>query len=192
MNPTRPYRMKARATSAAETRERILEGAVGLLKVKFRAEIRLPEIAAAAGVTAQTVLNVFGTKDAVLAQALQDVIQRASSLRRAAAPDDIEGAIHGLYRHYECIGDWVIRNLMEEADTELLEIGRARHREWGEIYFGPHLAGRSGLERRRRMDALLACCDVYNWRLLRRDLGRSAKEAEATVLLTVRAILAAG
>jgi len=40
------------------------------------------------------------------------------------------------------------------------------------------------------MDASLCACDVYTWRLLRRDMGRSVAQAQASVLLTVTAILA--
>ena len=35
---------------------------------------------------------------------------------------------------------------------------------------------------RRRVDALVSCCDVYVWRLLRHDMGRSRQEAEAIVV----------
>lgn len=181
--------MTARAQSAEATRTRILEAGAGLLRSKFRSEIRLPELAECAGVSVQTLINVFGTKDEILSVALREMIRSAGSQRRAAAPHDIAGAILGLYEHYESVGDLVVRNLMEAADAELLEIGRTRHREWGEIYFRPRLAGLPGGDQQRRMDALLSICDVYVWRLLRRDNGRTIADAQASVLLAVSAIL---
>jgi hypothetical protein len=45
--------------------------------------------------------------------------------------------------------------------------------------------------RRRRIDQLVCACDVYMWKLLRRDMGRSRDEAKNTILTTVGAILAA-
>ena len=183
--------MATRAASADATRQRILESAIKLLKTKFRADIRLEEVAAGAGVSVPTVVNNFGTKAEVLAIALREVIGRASTLRRAVDPADLASIIHGLCAHYENVGDWVLRNLAEEADIELLEIGRARHREWVEVYFGARLERFEAAERARRFDALLACCDVYTWKLLRRDLGRSPEEVGAVVLSTVTAILEA-
>jgi AcrR family transcriptional regulator len=181
--------MIARAASAEATRERILKTAGELLRARFRSEIRLQEVAEKAEVTVQTVINVFKTKDELLTQAVCEVNGAARELRRAAAPDDLKGAIHGLYAYYEAIGGWVIRNRMEEADQGHIEAGRKRHREWGEIYFGPRLAALPAAERRRRMDALLTICSVYNWWLLRHDMHRSLGEAEAVVLLTVEALL---
>jgi len=189
MKKTRPYQMTTRAASADATRQRILDAAIALMKAKFRSEIRLDEVAADAGVTVQTVVNTFGTKADLLGVALREVISRASLLRRAADPEDTAAVVRSLYAHYESIGDWVVRNLAEEADKELLEIGRARHNEWVEIYFGQRLDRFAPEERALRFDALLACCDVYTWKLLRRDLGRSPEHAEAVVLRTVTAIL---
>jgi AcrR family transcriptional regulator len=183
--------MAARAASADATRQRILDSAIGLLKTKFRSEIRLDEVAAGAGVSVPTVVNNFGGKAELLAVALREVITRASAIRRSVDPADSASVIGGLCAHYENIGDWVLKNLAEEADKELLEIGRTRHREWVELYFGPQLEGFKPLERRVRFDALVACCDVYTWKVLRRDLGRSQQEVERTILLMVVSILGA-
>lgn len=191
MKKPRSYRSPTRAASADATRQRILDSAIGLLKTKFRADIRLEEIAAGADVSVPTVVNNFGTKADLLAIALREVIGRASALRRAVDPADPASIIRGLCAHYENVGDWVLRNLAEEADVELLEIGRARHREWVEIYFGGRLERFEAGVRARRFDALLACCDVYTWKVLRRDLGRSQEDVEAVILSTVTAILEA-
>lgn len=186
---SRPYQMKARAASAEATRQRVIDGAMALLRTKFRSEIRLEEVAAVAGVTTQTVINLFGSKNHLLALALVSVIQRASSLRRAPQPGDMAGAVSSLYEHYEDIGDWVVRNVFEEADPELLKIGRGKHREWIGVYFGPRLDCFEDAERERRFEGVLAACDVLTWKLLRRDIGHSQADAEAIVLTMVESLL---
>ena len=47
------------------------------------------------------------------------------------------------------------------------------------------------LAKRRRslIDELVCTCDVYTWKLLRRDLGRSRRQTEATILAMVTAIV---
>jgi AcrR family transcriptional regulator len=181
--------MDTRAAAADATRQRILDAAITLLKTKFRSDIRLEEIAAGAGVSVPTIVNNFGSKAELLAVALREVISRASAIRRSVDPADPASIIRGLCAHYESIGDWVLKNLAEEADKELLEIGRQRHREWVELYFGAQLQRFEASERATRFDALLACCDVYTWKILRRDLGRSVAAVEAAILFTVTAIL---
>jgi hypothetical protein len=56
--------------------------------------------------------------------------------------------------------------------------------------FGPQLGALDAKARRKRIDQLVCACDVYMWKLLRRDMGRSREEAESTILATVTAILA--
>jgi hypothetical protein len=47
-------------------------------------------------------------------------------------------------------------------------------------------------ERRRSLvDELVCVCDVYTWKLLRRDIGRSRPETETTILSMVAAIVSA-
>ena len=51
------------------------------------------------------------------------------------------------------------------------------------------LAGRVGVERRRRLAQLVAICDVYTWKLLRRDQGLSRERTAAAIRHMVQAIL---
>lgn len=43
--------------------------------------------------------------------------------------------------------------------------------------------------RRLLTDQLVCACDVYLWKLLRRDIGRSRTETESATLATVNAIV---
>lgn len=185
----RPYTMRARAASAEATRRRILEVVVALLKTRFRSEIRLEDVAAGAEVSVQTVLNIYGSRSALLDLALDGLLTELRAQRLRAEPGDIVGGIAALVDHYEQFGDLVIRNLAEQADPELIETGRAGHRRWVERQFAPQLAGAPPARRRSVVDALVCSCDVYTWKLLRRDMGRSRPDVEATMWAMAEALV---
>src|SRR5271163_3835918 len=67
--PTRRYRMSARADAAAATGERLLAAAWKHFGTRAYEEVRLREIAAEAGVTEQTLLARFHSKDELLTAA---------------------------------------------------------------------------------------------------------------------------
>ena len=184
--------MRARATSAAATRERILRETTALLKSHFRADIHLDDVASAAGVSVQTIMRLFGSRMALLEGAGKELERHISEQRDRAVPGDIDGAIAGLFDHYEEVGDIVIRNLAEEHDPAvqpIINIGRVRHRQWVERQFAPQLARHDASKRDMLVDALVCTCDVYTWKLLRRDMGRSRDDAERTMAWSVKTLL---
>lgn len=183
--------MRVRAASAEATRRRMLGVVVTLLKSRFRSEIRLEDVAQGAQVTVQTVLNVFGSRSGLLDEALADLLRELRAQRLRAEPGDTGGAIAALVDHYEQFGDLVIRNLAEQADPHLIEAGRAGHRQWVQRQFGPQMAQLDAKRRPSLIDQLVCACDVYTWKLLRRDIGRSRPEAEATIRAMVKAIVSA-
>lgn len=185
----RSYTMRARAASAEATRRRILEATEVLLRHRFRSEIRLEEIASDAGVSTQTVLNVFGSRAALLDEAVAEMRSALRAQRLLAEPGDVEGGISVLLDHYEAFGDIVLRNLAEEADREWIEAGRSNHRQWVVRQFSPLMTGLDGAERRLVTDALVCACDVYSWKLLRRDMGLTRLQTQETVVRMVRSIL---
>jgi AcrR family transcriptional regulator len=187
----RPYTMRLRAASAEATRRRILDAVVALLRSRFRSEIRLEDVAADAEVTVQTIINVFGGRSVLLDEGLSEMLRELRAQRLRPHPGDVGAAVAALVEHYEQFGDLVIRNLAENADRELIETGRAGHRQWVQRQFGPNLAALDGKERRKRTDQLVCACDVYTWKLLRKDMGRSRIETESTILATVTAIVRA-
>ena len=54
--------------------------------------------------------------------------------------------------------------------------------------FAPLLAKCTGEERRRLLAELIAVCDVYFWKLLRRDLGLSREQTELAIRETILAL----
>jgi AcrR family transcriptional regulator len=192
MKATRPYVMRARAESAGATRQRILEAAVEELWERGVSQVRLEDVAARAEVTVQTVLRVFGSKSDLLEVALEPLRDRILRQRESADPGDVGGTISALFDHYEQMGDFVIRNLAEEQKLpelrEWLKRGRKAHRQSMQRQFAPQLAVRES-DKRLVLDCLVVACDVYTWKLLRRDAGRSRKEAETCVRHLVSRIL---
>jgi AcrR family transcriptional regulator len=71
VNP-RPYDNSRRAEQARATRRRVVDAARGLLLAQGYAATTIPQVAKAAGVSAETVQKGFGTK-AALAKAVYDV-----------------------------------------------------------------------------------------------------------------------
>jgi hypothetical protein len=183
--------MKVRAASAEATRRRILDFVVSLLKSRFRTEIRLEDVAVGARVTVQTIINVFGGRSALLDQALEELLRDLRAQRLRPNPGDIGSAVAALVEHYERFGDLVIRNLAENADRELIETGRVGHRQWVQRQFAPQIAKVDAKGRRLLVDQLVCACDVYAWKLLRRDMGRSHSETESAILATVNSIVSA-
>lgn len=178
----RPYRQQARAEAAAETGRRILEAALALYAERWIDQLTLDEVAARAGVTTQTVLRRFGSKDGLLAAAGDELERRVSEQRLAAPVGDVAGAIRNLLDHYEAVGDLVLRGLAQEGRhpplRALMDRGRHFHHAWVARTFAPQLTAASGEARERRLAQLIAVTDVYVWKLLRRDrgLGRAAAE----------------
>jgi AcrR family transcriptional regulator len=185
----RPYRMLARAEAAATTAERIIDAAVEVFWELPTDQISLEEIARRAGVTVQTVIRRFGGRDGLLAAAVEREAEKIGRQRDEAVPGDPAGAVRVLIEHYELLGDRVIKMLAEEqripALKAIVDRGRTLHRNWCARVFAPALSGLRGLERERRLAQFVALCDVYTWKLLRRDarLSRSQTELAMTELL---------
>jgi AcrR family transcriptional regulator len=184
--PSRPYRMVARAESAAATGERILDAAVEVFWELPAGHVSLDEVARRAGVSVQTVIRRFGGRDGLFAAAAERETERVRRQRDEAPAGDTRAAVRVLVDHYEAMGDRVLRLLAEEervaALREVADRGRALHREWCARVFAPALEGLGGVERRRRLAQLVAVCDVYMWKLLRRDAGLSRRQTEIAMV----------
>ena len=189
----RSYRLGARAESAAATRQRILDAAVALLRVKLRTDIRLVDVAARAGVSEMTVIRAFGSKVNLVQTALDTVRNDIVAQRSEPDPGDVAGSVAALFDHYEHLGDLVIGNLaLESSDPairRIVRMGREDHRRWVERQFGPQLAGRTKTERDEIANALVVACDVYTWKRLRRDVGLSRAKAQRIVLRLIEGVL---
>ena len=140
----------------------------------------------------RTVIRRFGSKERLIEAAAEEGERRVTHQRYQAPIGDIEGAINNLMDHYEEWGDTALRLLAQEervaAFRSTTDAGRAFHYEWVERTFAPLLAKRTEEERRRLLAKLVAVCDVYFWKLLRRDQGLSREQTELAIRETILAL----
>lgn len=191
---TRTYRMTARAEAAAETGRRILAATVALWRERPMDEVTLQAIAERAGVSVQTVIRRFGSKEGVIEAAIERDAAGIRTERDRAPVGDVDAALAVLLGHYERDGDAVLRTLaLEErldAAQAVVVAGRAEHRAWCTRVFAPYLPAPDSDGFDRRLDAFVAATDLYVWKLLRRDLGRTEAETEQTLRALLRGLIA--
>lgn len=180
----RSYRQSSRAEAASETHRRIVEAFHDAVLTRWFEDVRLEDVAKAAGVTVQTVIRRFGGKDGLISAAA-DMIKVTGEVRRTVEPGNIDAVVGVVMADYEVIGDFVWRLLAQEdrfpALSLALNVGRAGHRDWLSRALAPQLGQLEGAQRSACLDALFAATDLYLWKLLRRDLGHSP-EATAAVM----------
>jgi AcrR family transcriptional regulator len=189
---TRPYTLKARSDAKQETHRRILRAGTELLWEKVSLEITLDDVAERSGVTVQTILRHFGTREGLLAE-VERALQAEVLEERRATAGDVEEAVRVIFDHYERRGDAVLRLLGQEFWNERIragmDAGRRLHREWVEAVFAPQLGGCRAVEREQLTDLLVVATDVYTWKLLRRDRLLERQQAEERVTRLIAAIL---
>jgi AcrR family transcriptional regulator len=182
--PKRAYRQSARAVAAKATGERILETFARHLRERWFDEIRLEDVARESGVTIQTVIRRFGSKEGLL-DAMHQRLGAEIRQRREVRSGDVAGAIGSIVEDYEKVGDLILRTLAQEdryaAIRAMTDIGRAMHREWIANACAPWLRKMPPEDRRRATDALVVAGDIYLWKLIRRDMQRPVEEYKALV-----------
>ncbi|HEX6335963.1 MAG TPA: helix-turn-helix domain-containing protein, partial [Jiangellaceae bacterium] len=176
--------------STAETGERILRAVLDLHLERFHDQITLEDVADRAGVTVQTVLRRFGSKDALVAAAAEHARADVRNQRFAAPVGDIPAAVENLLDHYEATGTTALRLLAQEDRVpqlkEIADRGREVHYEWVEHAFAPLLDRRNGRSRLRAQ--LIAITDVYTWKLLHHDLGLDRAETERALIEMIESV----
>lgn len=183
---SRAYNQVARAEARERTRERLLDVAEATFFAGRWQQAPLEEMAAEAGVTKQTLLRHFGSKDGLRDAAMRRGQQRVRDQRWSAPTDDVAGAVDNLVLHYEEVGE---RAIMigrlaggGQADAELIESARQMHYDWVDYAFGTWLEPLRGPATTRRRAALIALCDVNTWWLLARQLALPRAEVRATLI----------
>ncbi len=184
--------MAARAAALEVTRERILNAACEAFLTSRYDDITLREVAAAADVALQTVVNHFGTKEALYGAAIERISDAIEARRYDVEPGDVEGAVAALIDDYDRTGDFTLRTLAEEGRLAVVGPGLARgrrgHQDWVEHVFPHALKGLRAAARQRRLAQLVAVTDVYTWKLLRRDKGLSSDQTVLAVRELVEAL----
>ena len=179
--------MGARALQVEQTRQAIVSGAVRLAGERPFAEVTLDAIASAAGVSVQTVLRQYGSRDGVIAAAMELAMGEVEQERSTPA-GDVAGAVRTVVDHYEKRGRASLLMLAQESyDAVAAAVttrGKALHRDWVRAAFSPATDDDTAL------DLLVLATDVYAWKLLRLDRGLSRATTERRMRALVDAVLA--
>ncbi len=185
--------MRARAEGAAGTRSRIVRAILDLHVERFHDQITLEDVAQRAGVTVQTVLRHFGSRDRLVTAAAEQATTEVLAQRNAAPVGDVDGAVENLLDHYERWGPTALRLLAQEEQVPQLRViadgGRAAHYGWVERTFGPFLAETSDALLRSK---LIALTDVFTWKLLRLDLGHDRTATASALASMIHAVVGGG
>lgn len=185
--------MSIRSQRSAVTADRIRDAAWARFSTSSYDEVTLAAVAEAAGVSVPTVRSHFGRKEDLFLAGYVAWGVGAVQNREAARQGDPTTAIRQLLRDYERQGEVGLHLLAEEdrfpAVKEMTDGGRAYHRWWlGEV-FKQHLSQLTSATRERRLAQLFLATDLLSWKLLRLDLGLSARRTEAAILENVQALL---
>jgi AcrR family transcriptional regulator len=183
MKATRTYTMGSRGDAVLATRDRIAHAAKDLFLERAYDDVTLADIAKGAGVSHQTVLNHFESKEGVVRGVAELMKGETTSARYDAQPGDVPGAVRALVGEYERMGDANFRWAATERLPTLIEVldeARQFHQAWIVELFGERLPT-TPAARKRAVHALHAATDVYTWKLLRRDLRLSRTETEKTI-----------
>lgn len=169
---SRRYTMRARAESKRKTRDDILDAAIALSEERLSVEIVLADVAERAGVSVQTVLRHFGSRQGLFECALARLGEQVRAERKTPV-GDVPAAVRTIVTFYDRLGEWTLRlQALEHSDPSsrrTVRLGRRVHREWVTEVFAPQLAGRR--DREELVDLLVVATDVLTWKILRRDGG---------------------
>jgi AcrR family transcriptional regulator len=190
MKSTRTYTMTARAEAAERTRVAIVDAMVALAASRLLAEISLDDVAAAAGVSVQTVLRRFGSRAGLVEEAFAHALAAVEE-ERSAPVGDVPAAVAAIVEHYERRGNGVVLMLAQEGSDatarRFTHTGRRLHRTWVETVFAPYLP-EAPSAREARVDLLAVATDVYTWKQLRRDRGLDRTTTERRIHALVTAL----
>lgn len=195
MNSGRRYTMRARADAVQRTRERVLRAVLELASEVALAAMTLPAIAERAGVSVQTVLRQFGTRDALIDAAVEFATAEEVTGRQVPS-GDVDAALRVLLDRYEAVGDRMLLLLAQEPfDPRISKItdhGRTVHLTWLRECFSPMIDQLDPDDRAKSLDLLAVATDLYTWKVLRRDRGLSRKKTQQRMRRLVDAALENG
>ncbi|HEX5194425.1 MAG TPA: TetR/AcrR family transcriptional regulator [Solirubrobacteraceae bacterium] len=190
---TRPYRQVARARAQRLTRDALIVAAQTEFFAGRWEEASLEAIAGSAGVTKQTLLRHFGSKDGLLERALERGYSEVRDQRFNTPVGDVAAAVDNLLDHYEQWGERAIRisavDGLGAVAAGIRRRARQLHYDWVEHTFGPSLQRLSANDRSRRRAALIALCDVHTWSLLWHDLELPRAEVRATLIDAIERLI---
>jgi AcrR family transcriptional regulator len=188
----RAYRQTARAAAVGETRRRIVLAFSDYAQTRWLDDITLEEVAARAGVTVRTVIRQFGGKHGLVA-AVPDPLSPTGDTCDNMSVTDVDSAIYAILTRHEERGDATLRALAQELRHPVLSASLAAehlaHIAAVTRLFSPWLDQLAPDARQLALDGLVVATDVYAWKRLRRDMGRTQGETRAVVSGMVKSMI---
>jgi AcrR family transcriptional regulator len=186
--------MDSRAAAAARTRESILEAAEELFTARAFDEVTIADVAGAAGVSQQTVVNHFGSKERLVLIGMQERVgPRIEAQRAKVRPGDLDSVITVVVEDYEVTGLNTLRLLAAaerfETMAEVARYGREFQRAWVRHALGPQLERLEEQAREETARLLAVVLDVRTWAQLRFDDGRGVEETKQDLRRLLGAVL---
>lgn len=174
--------MTARAEDAERTRDRIIDAMLRRYAASPYDQVRVEDIAADAGVAAQTVLRRFGSKAGLMVAMVERELGRITAARAAIAGAGAATVIDALADHYEKYGTLIQKVYTDVGAVAGLEEvamqGRAYHVGWCTAAFKSPGDGMADDARERRIAQIVALCDARTWSILRTESGLSARQTK--------------
>ena len=181
----RKYRKSRRARAEEATGEAILDAALIAFGHEAFDRVTLQSIADASGLTVQTVIRRFGSKEGLFQSLVERERPRILASRDVAGDNGLQAALEVLLNHYEKEGDIILNFVAQEHLLEnvgaVVKDGRLEHRKWVERHCRDLLAGTTGAERQCLLHAGIVATDLSTWKLLRHDLGLQQTEVMAVM-----------
>lgn len=178
----RKYNSHVQAEVKALTHQRVLEAAQRLFLKKWIDEMTLQDLAEEAGVTVQTLLRHFGSREQLLIQAMQEIDLGADGRRRIPESSDLSEIVTALVDYYDIYGPSILRCLAQEDRVPELSLplkrGRVQHRTWIRTVFKEYLDKLPKEKRAALEDLLYANCEIYLWRIYLLDFKKTRAELE--------------
>jgi AcrR family transcriptional regulator len=183
-----------RAAATEATAARIVEAASRLFGEQLFDQVTLTAVARDAGVTVQTVIRRFGSKEELFSEVARRRSVELRSARDEAPVGDTTGAVALLLAGYERWGPEILHLLAQERRNPviagLLDEARRFHRDWIARVFAPQLACIDARDRRHELAKLVAVTDLYTWKVLRHDMGLDAEHTRTAIRQLAEAVTA--
>lgn len=185
--------MTARADQVARNEQNILDAMVALWLELPIHEITLELVAEKAGVTVRTILRKYGSKEGLIEACLDNDAVDANRTRQVSRPGDVPAILQALLAEYEAMGPAVIRTIAVEeqfpAAAKILEKGRLEHRAWCARVFEPYLPDPASDGYELKLSAFITATEIYLWKLLRKDMGKSYEETLQVFQMLIEGII---
>lgn len=194
MTNKRNYNLGVRAEYARETYESILAAAHQAFSSMPYEKVSLRAIADKAGVSQQTVIRLFDSKDNLLATAASETVDELFVNRKC--PQDAS-EVEPLIRNYLKITEQISAQSIVffqvserfESLRPVIKRGRQCQREWIEQVFRFYLPDREDKRHSLFVAQLFSALSFYSWYSLRCESGLSVEDATEATIFTIFSLI---